>query len=166
MKQFFLSLIFTFIICFPCICQETFTLKKPDVQKIHQTLQESDYLKSAIFLYLENNYGKNSQKKIIKKDSDGITECGFSKVFQHNIEYEIEQCNEVSYEIQKITFPKTSMEAIKKWVELIYEAGFTKIKNVWYPNENKYGPKDKEAGCYFQIKQTKDTTIVNIWCGS
>ena len=102
----------------------------------------------------------------MKKESDEKTECGFTQKFQFDIQYSIEQCNEVTFLTEKVIFPKTELSSIKKWVEQIYKAGLTDIENTWYENENKYGPKDREAGCYYTIKQTETHSIIKVWCGS
>lgn len=146
--------------------KESFTLKTPDVGKIKETIDEVNYLRGGILIYLENNYSNNSKKINVKKESDEKTECGFTQKFQFDIQYSIEQCNEVTFLTEKVIFPKTELSSIKKWVEQIYKAGLTDIENTWYENENKYGPKDREAGCYYTIKQTETHSIIKVWCGS
>ena len=65
-----------------------------------------------------------------------------------------------------VIFPKTELPSLKKWVELIYLSTETEISNVWYKDKIEYGPKNKEAGCYYSITQTESQSIIDIKCGS
>jgi len=146
--------------------QEVFLLKDPDVKKIQNLTNESDYLEASIFTYLYMNYNNDSKKSNVKKEPNGVTECGYTKEFSYNILYTIQQCDEAPMLTEKVIFPKTELTSLKKWVELIYLSTETEISNVWYKDKIEYGPKNKEAGCYYSITQTESQSIIDIKCGS
>lgn len=146
--------------------QKSFTLHQPNVREIHTLIQESEGTKGAISIYLEQHYNKNSKRIHTKREPDGKTACGFTEKFEFEILYSKEQCEEAALLTEKIIFPKIKMTTAKKWVEYIYKAGITKIENIWYGDTNEYGPVDREAGCYYRIKQTKDKTTISVSCGS
>jgi len=122
-----------------------------------------------IFLYLESNYASNSKKYNIEKDPDfNNQECGFTKKFKSNIIFTTNKCGEASPILQKIIFPKTTTKMLKNWIQQIYKIGLSEgieSDNKWYKNTIEFGPKDKEAGCYYKIKQTTTNSIVEVWCG-
>ena len=144
--------------------EEQFQLVPPDIQEIERLSNESEFGLNEVLVYLELNYKKIGKKTQVKIDDDGETECGYTQIFAFDISYTTEQCSEASNLQETIVFPKTSTAQIKKWVEQIYTSGITDIPNVWY-NDYEYGPKDKEAGCYYTISQPDKTSTISINCG-
>lgn len=144
--------------------EKKFQLVLPDIEKIERLSNESEFGLNEVLFYLEQNYKKKGEKTQVKIDDDGKTECGYTQLFAFDISYTTEQCYEASNMKEIITFPKTSIDQVKKWVEHIYMAGITDIPNVWY-NELEYGPHNKEAGCYYTISQSDKTSTIAITCG-
>ncbi|MBL4605732.1 MAG: hypothetical protein JKY02_08780 [Flavobacteriaceae bacterium] len=165
MKLFRLLLFFIFCSSI-AFAQNTFVLKNPDTLKLKQEFLKSDYGMNIVLTYLERNYKETSAKTAIKTDPEfNNQECGFTKKFEFNIEYTLYECGEAAPKTEKITFQKTSLVNLKKWIELMHASEVDEILNVWYINGTEYGPKDKEAGCYYKIEQTKTESIISIWCG-
>lgn len=161
------------LFCILCFCalhtaaQKHFELKLPDTLTLKQKFLKSNYDFNITLAYLENNYSSNSKKTAIKTDPDfNNKECGFTKKFASNIEYTYYDCGEASPVKEEIIFPKVPLSTVKKWVELMYSCYPMDIPNVWYPKKNEYGPKDKEAGCYYTITEKENKTVINTWCGS
>jgi len=153
------------ILVFTCRCSEKkFQLALPDIQKIESLSSESEFGLNEVLVYLEMNYKKKGKKTQVRIDDDGKTECGYTQVFDFDISYTTEQCEEASNLKEIIIFPRTSIDEVKKWVESIYASGETDIPNVWY-NDHEYGPNDKEVGCYYTISQSGKTSKIAITCG-
>ena len=83
--------------------QEVFLLKDSDVKKIQNLTNESDYLEASIFTYLYMNYNNDSKKSNVKKEPNGVTECGYTKEFSYNILYTRQQCDEAP-NIRRVPF--------------------------------------------------------------
>lgn len=127
---------------------------------------KSDYQLNTVLTYLERNYKAISEKTDIKTDPEfNNAECGFTKKFEFDIKYTLYKCGEAAPIKETITFPKCSLSELKKWIENIHASSTEEITNVWYEDKNEYGPKDKEAGCYYTLKQTDTQSIITIWCG-
>ncbi len=94
--------------------QEVFLLKDSDVKKIQNLTNESDCLEASIFTYLYMNYNNDSKKSNVKKEPNGVTECGYTKEFSYNILYTRQQCDEAPMLTEKVIFPKTELTSLKK----------------------------------------------------
>mgnify|MGYP000210711950 CR=1 FL=1 len=168
MKLKILALLF-FFITYSSFCQKKFVLMPPNTEALTSYAEKNKVDTAIILLYLENNYATNSKKHNILKDPDfNNQECGFSKKFKFNIIFTTNNCGEAAPIIEKITFPKTTTKALKNWIDKIYKIGLPKDVapyHEWYENGLEFGPKDKEAGCYYKIQQTTTNSIVEIWCG-
>ena len=164
-----ISILFSLLISINSFCQKKFDLVSPDIKTITSSTEKNEISSDAAFQYLERNYGSSSKKYNIEKDPNfNNQECGFSKKFKYNIIYTTNKCGEASPITQKIVFPKTITKKLKKWIEYIYEIELSKgtaSNNQWYKNNIEFGPKNKEAGCYYKINQTTTNSIVEIWCG-
>jgi len=151
------------------LCQKKFILTPPNVKALTSIVEKNEVDTDIIFLYLESNYASNSKKYNIEKDPDfNNQECGFTKKFKSNIIFTTNKCGEASPILQKIIFPKTTTKMLKNWIQQIYKIGLSEgieSDNKWYKNTIEFGPKDKEAGCYYKIKQTTTNSIVEVWCG-
>ncbi|NVK53714.1 MAG: hypothetical protein HWD85_12330 [Flavobacteriaceae bacterium] len=123
---------------------------------------------NVVALYLDNAYKAITDKTNIKLDSLFNNKiCGYSKKYNFGILYKYSNCGEAAPIIQEITFPKTKTSILKKWIKLMYKSNLPAdaiIETEWH-NENEYGPKGGEAGCYYKIKQTKNNSKIEIWCG-
>jgi len=146
--------------------QESFKLKEVDSKKRLQEFEKSNYQTNIILAYFEDNYKATSGKLDILKDKEmGNVECGFTKKFEHGIVYTYHNCGETAPVKENITLPKTDMAQLKKWIEGIHKANPSEIENVWYKGEKEFGPKDEGVGCYYKIKETKNNSIIDVWCG-
>jgi hypothetical protein len=162
-KVFFL--IFSLVFSISCFSQQVFQLKQPDVAKL-KAIVEKDPMQNEhlLLLYFENNYKATSGKIDVRLDPDfNNKECGYSKKYEFGIVFTTNNCGEASPLKQTITFPRTDINQLKKWVENIYKADLTDVPNKWKGNE--YIPKDEEAGCYYTIKQEKEKSTIEIFCG-
>lgn len=165
MRIFLLLSLFVFSSCITSD-QKTFDLKKPDVKKLKQEYTNSDYASNIVLAYLERNYKVISEKTDIKLDPDfDNKECGFTKKFEFGIEYTFYECGEAAPVTENIILPKTTLPELKKWIQAIHTSQTEENTNVWYGDTNEYGPKDKQVGCYYKIKQTKTNSIITTWCG-
>jgi len=164
-----ISVLFIFFITSNSFCQKKFVLAPPNVKALTSFTEKDKIDIDIILLYLENNYATNSKKYNIEKDADfNNQECGFTKKFKYNIIFTTSKCGEASPILQKINFPKTTTKTLKNWVHQIYKFGLPEgvaPNNKWYENGLEFGPKNKEAGCYYKIKQTSSNSIVEVWCG-
>lgn len=164
-----ISILFIFFISINSFCQNKFVLTQPNVKALTSFAEKKEIDTDIILLYLENNYASNSEKYNIEKDPDfNNQECGFTKKFKYSIIFTTNKCGEASPILQKITFPKIATKALKNWVQQIYKSGLSEgvtSDNIWYENSLEFGPKEKEAGCYYKIKQTTTNSIIEVWCG-
>lgn len=158
------TLLFFSLACILACAQKEFILILPDVQKIKTVTANSEGLPDEIQIYLNMHYGENPKKTAVKTEADGTTECGATSVFDRGITYTVEQCNESAIQYQKVVLPKTDIHTLQKWVEHIYASGITDIPNAWY-SDTRYGPTDKEAGCYYTITQSDTQSSIAIECG-
>tara|TARA_R110002073_G_scaffold8207_5_gene45821 strand:+ start:33420 stop:33920 length:501 start_codon:yes stop_codon:yes gene_type:complete len=155
-----------FVFSIQVSAQKVFSLKSPNSEKLKKEFIKSNSQMNTILTYLEANYKATTQKTNVLKDSEmGGVECGFTKKFEFGIQYTYHNCGEAAPMKEEIVFPKTKIIELKKWVEKIYKSEPDSNQNIWYPNKNEYGPKDKEVGCYYKIKQTKGKSIIETFCG-
>ena len=131
----------------------------PDKTKILALHEGTDPVVSIAYLYLETHYQKLQLKqdpRYHEWEPNGI--CGFNQVFEHQIKYSVTYCEEGKGISEKLTFPKTKLYTMKKFIEyLFFEEG-----NTW-KTDYRYEPDG--AGCYYEIKQTNTNTIIEIYCG-
>ncbi len=146
--------------------QQQFVPKKADIASLANAVLKSDYSIDEVALYFERYYNASTQKTQIKTDPEfNNKECGYTKTYAFGIVYKKEQCGEATSLQQEITFPKASTAQMIQWIEDMYAINPTDIPNIWYESGLEYGPKDREAGCYYTITQAKNKTIVRITCG-
>jgi len=147
---------------------QTFELKSVDSKKLKKQFEDSNYQANIIVNYLKEHYKSTSDKTNVLYDSEmGGIECGYTLKFEHGIEYTYHQCGVESPAKEKVIFPKLNDSRFKKWIENIEKANSSAADtaNIWYKNENEYGPKDEGVGCYYKILSSKDKSIVEISCG-
>lgn len=164
MKTTYVTILF---LCFTYFgFSQDFTLKKPDLKILSEELSKSEYSINVILSYLERNYKATTEKIDILKDAEmGNVECGFTKKFEPGIVYTYNNCGEAAPVKELISFPKIKSDQLQKWIEEIHSINPSKIINTWYKGENEYGPKDEGVGCYYKIKQSKNNSVVDIFCG-
>ena len=166
--KFHILLITSLLFSINSFSQQQFVLKLPDVEKLNKRYNDDEGITDIIYLYLNKNYNSNSVKYAIQTDADfDNIECGFSRKFQSRILFTTYNCGEATPLIQKITFPKTTIGSLQKWIELIHKASLpldSKPTNNW-KNQKEYNPEGGEAGCYYKIIETTTKSIVEVWCG-
>ncbi len=129
---------------------QEFEIKNPDVKKLKEQII-SDYSKSTIYLYLENNFKSTSDKyELSYHDYDNKTICSFDQDF-NEIKYTFWNCKEDAGISETISFPKVKIDNLRKWIESIYsveESGYG--QNIWKENGTKYEPKELVPGCFLK----------------
>jgi hypothetical protein len=146
---------------------QKFELKQPDVKKIEAAVKGSDHMEDEVLIYLKQNYKALSKPTSVKRDMefDGQPICSFMQKFEGGIEYFIDSCGEGKGTSVLLTLPKTDTAKLKKWIEKMYSINSTRMDNVWDKSGLIYQPEDEGAGCYYEIKQLKDKTVLDIYCG-
>lgn len=147
--------------------ESSFKLIEVQSDSLKKQFIEKNYQMNIILTYLKTNYTVSGGKTNIKKDEEmGGNECAFTQRFKEGISYSFQNCGEAKPVEEKLEFPKTNLDDLKKWIVDINNAYPMDIKHVWYKGENEYGPEDEGAGCYYKILTSKKKMKVEIWCGS
>ncbi len=164
MKLRFLIILF---LIFPILgIAQNFELKKPNVAELNAELKKTNYTQDVTYLYLNRNYKAESEKLDVKKyDYPDYSICAFKQKFKSGIIYSEEQCREAGGITTKLTLPKTDNESLIQWVELIFKSSPMDIEHGWNSEKTKFGPTDNGAGCYFEIKETENSTEIDMYCG-
>ncbi len=145
---------------------QNFELIKPNVTELNAELKKTNYTQDVSYLYLNRNYKAESEKLEIKKyDYPDYNICAFKQKFEYGIVYSEEQCREAGGITTKLTLPKTDKENLIQWVELIFKSSPMDIEHGWNSEKTKFGPTDNGAGCYFEIKETENSTEIDMYCG-
>lgn len=147
--------------------QETYSLKIPNSKYLLKAFTNSNYQMNVVDSFLLQNYRDLSGKVNILKDPEfDNKECGYTRNFQFGISYQIKQCGEASGVYEWIILPKTELAMVKEFVEALAISTPTYEPFEWYDGKiNHYGPKSKEAGCYYWIEETETNTKIRIECG-
>ena len=156
-----------FLLVFPLVISaQNFELKKPNVEELKRKVELSKQTEEVIHLYFINNYKATSEKTKVKKlDFEDYSICSYEQTFENQIKYYVNECEEGGGISIKITLPKLEIRHLKTWIEEMYKAESSDIKNKWYSGKNIYGPINEEAGCYYEIKPKKNNWIIDIYCG-
>lgn len=144
---------------------QQFKLKPINKAQISKAM--ADGREDEIYVYLEQNYKTVGKRTGVKLDDEFESKpiCAFTQKFENGIVYKTHGCGEAAGLEVIVTFPETGTKDVKKWVEDLYGAPTDGIKNVWDKTGLIYGPEDEGAGCYYTIKQSGKSTIVEMWCG-
>ncbi|MFI2744137.1 hypothetical protein ACG2LH_15495 [Zhouia sp. PK063] len=144
---------------------QTFKLKMPDIEKLHKAMQDNSS-EDEVYLYLATTYKPAGEKQQVKHyDFDATLICAFEQDFMPNIHYKINNCSEEGAIMKEVIFPTTNKTMVMHWIEQINKCSLTETENSWNTDKTVYSPKDDGAGCYYTIKQTATTIIVEISCG-
>jgi len=139
---------------------QSFQLVEPDKDEIMEALTHVKERMSTAQMYLEKNYGAMGEPDSIVHYDDGSSPiCAFQQTYQPNIMYKQEACMEVGLN-ETLIFPKVSTEALHRFIDLLY----SDEENVW-STETIYEPKEGGAGCYYEIIQKEDCSIIDSYCG-
>lgn len=121
---------------------------------------------TEIYTYLIEHYKPVSEKTNVLDDTEnGEKACQFTQQFEQGITYTIRRCGDESPLEEEVTFPKTKLASLKKWIEDIYHVQNVKETNEWSEKETTFQPKGEGAGCYYRIISLKDKNTVEVWCG-
>lgn len=145
---------------------QAFKLIAPDARNLNEELKRLDYSGDIIYLYLIHNYDSVSGKsKVVRYDYPDYSICAFDQEFSGGIHYSMEQCMEAGGVTVSLTLPKSDRKSVIKWIELIFESAPLDIEHGWNKEKTKFQPLDNGVGCYFEIKETKNNTIIENYCG-
>lgn len=136
-----------------------FILHTPDTLKLKELLKNRQWSESLSYLYLINYYEKDSTKDSIKYyEWDSKSICSFNQKFKNGIKYSVWECKEAGGISETIELPKLELKKVQQFIELL----FFEDVNSW---KSKYKYEPEEAGCYYEIKQLSEKTIIDIFCG-
>jgi len=164
-KKFYLINLMFLLIGFSSFGQ-SFKLKDPSIEQLRTLYLNDKNENDIVYLYLIQNYKPTSKKQNIRRSNYNHTKvCSFDQNFENGIHYSTDACTESGGINIVLELPKISKENIKSWVEKIYKADPTEIKNEWYKDQNTYGPIGGESGCYYKMSLEKEKWIIEIYCG-
>ena len=131
----------------------------PDTNKINLLAEKSNHLESKGYIYLTSFYNINSPiDSVITYEWDSTEVCRFNQEFEYGIEYSLYACSEEGGDSERIAFPKIDEDILQLFIETL----FYDPENTWVTEHN-YAPNG--AGCHYSITESKDKTILNIYCG-
>ena len=157
--------IFLFLSSFLSYGQE-FELKTPNKKELIEAYENNRIEFDVIYYYLIDNYNIASNKQNVQRyEYDENIICAFTQLFEHDIKFSIESCEEAGGVKMILELPRLSEEKVKSWIELIYDSDAMDIPNEWYKGKNIYGPIGEEAGCYYELKTRNNKWIIDIYCG-
>ncbi|TGD57859.1 hypothetical protein [Flavobacterium humi] len=154
MKNLYLLFLFTFSLSISTFAQN---LKLPIPTK--SFLSESKKYDNADVEYFTKYLGKGS-RKILKRFDESNEICSSIYTFKNGIVVKNNSCSEAGIETQ-IIFKGYDKNEVVKFVEWFFK---TK-DNQWNKSKTKYEPFENDAGCYFEIKTTKNQIVLHYYCG-
>lgn len=159
-------LILILIVPFFSFGQE-FEFKYINTDQLRKEIHLSDKEVDPIYIYLKNNYQSTSEKKNVQMyDYPDYSICSFQQEFNHLIKYSVKSCQEAGGITTIIEIPKNIKKSkLINWIEKIYDLNLTDVTNSWNSNKTVYGPGDGEAGCYYEIKESQNTYLIENYCG-
>lgn len=140
------------------------SLGQSSMQKLPQPTQEliqDERIDEKGFAYLEGNFKKIGDKKIIE-NFDGCKEncaCSWSQQFSNRITYTYDNCDESGFMVKIIFTGQKAIEVFK-----LVDTLFHTDSNSWNKAKTVYKPKTEAAGCYFEIKQEKGYILLEYVC--
>mgnify|MGYP006436111327 FL=1 len=139
---------------------------EPNVMKLKEQISSGENTE-VIFNYLINNYKMTSEKSdLVYYEWDKSKICAFTQEFENGIKYSVFECKEAGGISVDLELPKIKRTELMKWIEKIYEVEKLDIdQNVWKENNSKFEPKEVNPGCYFEIKEMNNKTLVELYCG-
>jgi hypothetical protein len=154
-----LTVIFSLIVFSNAICiaqPSRAKLPKPDNEIINDLTLEKG------FKYLESNFKKQGQRKILQKfkDCKSDCECSWMQTFRRGVEYSIDECREAGY-VVKIAFKNYGKSEVTNLVNQLFKTQ----ENRWNQEMTKYYPPTGEPGCSYEIFVEKETVILEYYCG-
>lgn len=151
MFRIFLVLFFA---CFSVTAQQN-KLPVPTKSFIEKLTNKDNPEKEYFTKYL----GKKSER-ILKRFTDSKDVCSKEYEFKTGIKLKSDSCSEVGSDVE-IVFPNYAKSEVIKFVEWFFKTN----DNSWNESKTKYQPKEQDAGCYFEIKESKNKIILSYYCG-
>ena len=153
------ALLILFILTFQLNFAQSFTFPEPDTVKIQQQTSETSHQYSDIYFYLLNNFGKQGIKDSVRFYDQSGSYCSYKQEFNNNISLRTHTCEEVGID-ERIVFPKVATEEMQKLVMWF----FTTKDNHW-STDLEYSPIEEGPGCYIEIIQYENSTVLKYYCG-
>lgn len=150
------------LLLLPVVCPaQDFILLEPNANPAMAEKNPPD----NIYIYLLSNYEPASKQKDIIMDGDRI--CSFRQSFQQGIEYSTKKCEETVGRQSVLVLPKADINNLRNWIEQMHKLTGNGIKNNWDKAKLIYSPKDKgeDCGCYYEIKDGPENTVIKVYCG-
>jgi hypothetical protein len=140
-----------------CIAQQS-----PDKLPKPSSEIKSDLTLEKGFVYLEANFKKQGQRKILQKfkDCENNCECSWQQAFRRGVDYSFDECAEAGY-VVKITFNNYSKSDVINLVDELFKTR----ENSWNQEMSKYSPSAGEAGCSYVISVYKGAVVLEYYCG-
>lgn len=143
---------------------DSFTLISPDTTDFWLSLEKDTTGIEAVELYLNKYYTKSSKRKFFddKHLKMGLNTCAFVQIYDNQIVFSDDNCSESGGAFM-LSLPKINTTIAKEFIELMF--GNDIMNNIWV-TQTKYEPVDGGVGCYYEIEQTENRTIINnTYCG-
>ena len=150
------------------ICNgQGFELAIPNSTELKEELRNrQDYVGDPIYLYLLRNYKPTSDQMDAKNyEFPDYSICSFTQNFENEIVYKTEHCQEGKGISCTLILPKMSRENLERWIEGIYQSDSMAIPHDWNEDRSEFRPLDSGAGCYYEIIEEENRTIVKSYCG-
>lgn len=109
--------------------------------------------------YFTKYFGKGT-RRVLKRFDESKEVCSSIYTFQNGIVLKNNSCSEAGIETQ-IIFKGYDKNEVVKFVEWFFK---TK-DNQWNKSRTKYEPIENDAGCYLELKVTKNQVILDYYCG-
>lgn len=150
---------------------ESKNIFKIDTLIFDEIMPVSDYSNDIFYKYLKSKYSSRDLKYFDGNDSYSDS-CSFVEVFNDNIVYESSVCGEGGSS-QYIYMPKISNEKARYLMDELFDldTNSSSDTNVYYEgniwvSDTVNEPKGTGVGCYYEIEQTPNMTIIkNTYCG-
>lgn len=148
------------------IFSQNFKILEINIEELKSEMKRINYSEDIVYVYLSRNYDSIAKKReIIYYDNSDYSICSFNQGFENEINYSLEQCEESGGASISLVFPKTARQSLVKWIEMIFECSPMDIEHSWNSDKTKFEPTDKGVGCYFEIKESENYTLVENYCG-
>ncbi|MEO0470596.1 MAG: SH3 domain-containing protein [Bacteroidota bacterium] len=148
-----------FLTALPDAEKAQFQLFMPDTTELIGIKEAPNERQSEHLLYLKQYYQlAGAQDSVTLYDWSEKEVCAFVQDFEFGIHYRYENCSEEGGADEQIILPLTDLSIVRKWIEHSFYAA----ENVW-TSETSYEPDG--VGCYYEIIQQADRTVIDIYCG-
>ncbi|WP_289663840.1 hypothetical protein [Flavobacterium panacagri] len=110
--------------------------------------------------YFTKYLGKKSER-ILKRFNESKDFCAKEFEFKTGIKLKSDSCSETGSDVE-IVFSNYAKSEVIKFVEWFFKTN----DNIWNKSKTKYQRKEEgDAGCYFEIRESKNKIILSYYCG-